>query len=284
MSYFVRSSQDKSSSSIGNDQFPVRDSVISATNPMSSGYGNQGDGDNTEESSSLLGYTSATQPSSSFWGTSASAAPAGSNNIPLYPTLEPVVHSSPPREMTTFSASAPVTAYASYPQSTSSYPIPSAHAMPPTSPAPAPAPVYTTAPAVRPATQANVSQQITVDSLFIEELVAENSRLTAEVEDLRKIIQIQEQQLQERSTATVVQGGRQPMFASTPTGVPLSTASYNPGSGVTTINTNTPQSNPPQPGTKHVCCGHCRKWLLVPIAANLIFCPNCERVNNCALR
>ena len=61
-------------------------------------------------------------------------------------------------------------------------------------------------------------------------------------------------------------------------------ASYNPGSGVTTINTNTPQSNPPQPGTKHVCCGHCRKWLLVPIAANLIFCPNCERVNNCALR
>lgn len=246
--------------------------------------------DGDDEHSSLLGSTAnpptaSTGFASSSWlskSSSASVPSAASTTIPSYPSLEPVASTSysNAREMTTFSATAPAPNAATYAYKA---PVPayaSTSATPIASAVPAPMPSATNIPttASRPVTQSSSSQQITVDASFIEELVAENTRLTNEVEDLRKIIQMQEQQLQERMSAMPARSSV-PLYPQSP-GVPLSSSAYNPSSGVTTINT----VPPPQAGTKNVCCGHCRKWLLVPAEANLIFCPNCERVNNCSLR
>jgi hypothetical protein len=160
--------------------------------PTSSSHGD------TEETSLLGSSSSAPAPSASYlpsWMSAVSssgsaAVPANSSpRIQAYPTLEPMADG---REMTTFSAGqtrAPAAYPVFAPYTPAPAPAPAAAApstitrSPLSSPLPAP---VTHVPADRP----RDTTIIQVESSFIEDLIAENSRLTNEVEDLRKIMQV----------------------------------------------------------------------------------------------
>jgi hypothetical protein len=151
-------------------------------NPMNSNT------NNVDEETSLLSSTSAhggsplgpTPTSSSSypsWMPSVGATTTAPR-VQAYPQLD----SAEGREMSTFSTN----------QRTQAYPAPMATTYPLSSSAasqPAPRPVSVPVAAGPPPPPREVTM-IQVESTFIEDLIAENSRLTSEVEDLRKIMQV----------------------------------------------------------------------------------------------
>lgn len=274
------------------DQWHVRNPMMGDTLASSSSSSLPPNSTHGDEETSLLGHGSpqaAPASSSSLYlpswmsPSSASSSAGAPPRVNAYPSLDGVGGG---QEMTTFNSHAQIRPgqNPNMPPNPN-YPVMSTYAMPSTGPLrPTPASVPVVPP---PAPVPRESTMIEVESTFIEDLIAENSRLSQELEDLRKIMLLQEQQYQEalqmHRSAVPAQFSQASMPVMSPggmAGVPLQSSSINPQTGVQTLQTT---NGAPQGGTKNVCCGHCRKWLLVPVAANLIFCPNCERVNNCSL-
>lgn len=104
-------------------------------------------------------------------------------------------------------------------------------------------------------------EQAATSNHLIDELLQENSRLTEEVQSLRRLVAHQQSNV-----------------AATTTG-PRQNLAQSPATGQQVADT----TNPPAAGVKYVCCGACRQWLLAPKEATYVVCSRCQAVNNCAL-
>lgn len=122
-----------------------------------------------------------------------------------------------------------------------------------------------------------VSQQET-SPVLVNDLLDENTRLRRELEALR----------------------RDPMPPAIPQPSAMMSSGANSLGRVPTISNPTPPTiqqqisrpqqqtavghNPPSSQhTKYVCCGGCRQWLAAPRDANLVYCAQCQCVNDCSM-
>lgn len=115
------------------------------------------------------------------------------------------------------------------------------------------------APATQPAATNQDSQS---QANLVDELLQENSRLTEEVQHLRRLVAHQQQSqphLQNQQSNYL--------------------AAQSPITGTQVSDT----TNPPAAGVKYVCCGACHQWLLAPKEATYVVCSRCQAVNNCNL-
>lgn len=116
----------------------------------------------------------------------------------------------------------------------------------------------------------------TSNSALINELMAENARLTEENARLQR----------ERDNSRLAQAVptsangmyNQSTIVGNASMGGTGSMMHAPAQGIRVQGTSPPAQ---REGIKYVCCGTCRQWLLSPRDAMYVFCPQCRCVNNC---
>ena len=120
------------------------------------------------------------------------------------------------------------------------------------------------------------SNQIKTDaeSCLVSDLIAENARLSSEVEHLKRSM---------LPSSITVDGANIRAPSSSETIVREQQEGMIRGDQNDELHSLLLQQGSPQTATglKYVCCGSCRTWLSAPNDAAFVRCPGCDSVNNC---